>query len=400
MVKNTNAWDISTNLVFSNSLTPADTLFTKNLTQWWNLVWVTTTTNPLWSIGNNATMSVDFTRTSGWVNNTNSIAQSFSSTSWNANLANPELWEAYAVYMTSAWSYAWNQDIVTVAWTLAWSSTFVPRQLLLAGSRDQKLVSFKVTAANDNLLLKNLTLSGVNINTLSNIRITDSNMVVAWLASNVTSNSIYFTNPSLTPIIMDTSATYYIIADINSSTDQSWISLTVNVAWSNLVGSNSTIVPMTGTDVTSFSHDISQNTFRIASAVNSSKALWTSAMRFTVISSGLNKVTLNNITFANTLTGYTTGSGQIKIYRNDLLTLVWASPLSNVTWTVSLTANNVVDAGTMANFIVIVDNTFPSGPTQDWSISMNSMNINTWVMVLDAASYPNNVESLPLTSVK
>lgn len=85
-------------------------LFQKTLSAGWNFVGVTTEATPFASIGSNATMSVDFTRTSGGSNLTNAVNSSFSTTTGNANIVNPELGEAYAVFMQSSGVYGGNQD--------------------------------------------------------------------------------------------------------------------------------------------------------------------------------------------------------------------------------------------------------------------------------------------------
>lgn len=55
----------------------------------------------------------------------------------------------------------------------------VNKTLLLAGSVDQRITSFRIMASNDSLAALNyLTLTGSNLNALSNIRLVDSNMVV------------------------------------------------------------------------------------------------------------------------------------------------------------------------------------------------------------------------------
>ncbi len=87
-------------------------LFQKTLSAGWNFVGISTDITPFGGIGSNASMSVDFTRTTGGVNLTNGINSSFSTTTGNANIAQPELGEAYAVFSQSSGIYGGSQDQV------------------------------------------------------------------------------------------------------------------------------------------------------------------------------------------------------------------------------------------------------------------------------------------------
>lgn len=85
-------------------------LFQKTLSAGWNFVGISTDITPFGGIGSNASMSVDFTRTTGGVNLTNGINSSFSTTTGNANIAQPELGEAYAVFSQSSGIYGGSQN--------------------------------------------------------------------------------------------------------------------------------------------------------------------------------------------------------------------------------------------------------------------------------------------------
>ena len=97
-------------LDYATNLAPSDMLFQKTLSAGWNFVGISTETSPFTNIGSNAAMSVDFTRTAGGSNLTNAVNSSFSTTSGNANIAQPELGEAYAVFAQSSGVYGGSQD--------------------------------------------------------------------------------------------------------------------------------------------------------------------------------------------------------------------------------------------------------------------------------------------------
>lgn len=110
VVNNTNTGSVQVGLDYATNLAPAEMLFQKVLSAGWNMLGITSITNPFTTMGTNATMSVDFTRTSGGSNLTNGVNSTFSTTSGEANIANPELGEAYAVFAQSSGVYGGNQD--------------------------------------------------------------------------------------------------------------------------------------------------------------------------------------------------------------------------------------------------------------------------------------------------
>jgi len=118
---------------------------------------------------------------------------------------------------------------------------------LLSPFVDQKLVAFKVTAANDTIKLKDLALTGTNLDAVSNIRLVDSSMNVLGTASNVTSTSAKFVNldnAAGSSIAVDKSPVYYVVADINSTTDVNGVSVSVLVADSTIRVSNGDVLPI------------------------------------------------------------------------------------------------------------------------------------------------------------
>jgi hypothetical protein len=288
--------------------------------------------------------------------------------------------------------------VVSPIGTLAATSgdTVVNKTLFLAGALNQKVASFKVTATNDVIKLKDITLTGANLTALSNILLTDSVGTVIGTASDVTANGAKFANldsSSASSIAMDKSATFYVVADVNSSTDQSGVVVNVVTAGSNITGSNGALVAMAGVTVVGPSHDVAQNTFKVALVTPTSKNIATDAMRFTVYAYGKNTVTLSGATFANVLSGYTGGT----------LTIVRASDNATVgtgvgtTGVVTFNAGTTVDANTSSTYIVkLVGAVVTGATTPDWSVQLTDLEVGT----LHAANYPKNAETFPLVTVK
>ena len=285
--------------------------------------------------------------------------------------------------------------------------TLVNKSLLLAGASTQKVASFKVTATNDVIKLKDITLTGANLTALSNIRLTDSVGTVLGTASSVTATGATFANldsAAGSSIATDKSATYYVVADVNSSTDQTDVVVNVVLGGSNITGSNGGVVAMSGATVLGASHDVAQNTFKATLGTPTSKNIATDAMRFTVNAFGKNSITLSGATFGNVLSGYT-GSMVLTVIRASDNAVVGTGSTSNgsTTTTITLGTNNSIDAGSSATYIVkvvgaVADSTVSGN--QDWTVSLTNLTVNTGVNTLDAASYPKNTDTFPLTTNK
>ncbi len=298
-------------------------------------------------------------------------------------------------------SFTINQAVGTLAATTG--DTLVNKSLLLAGATAQKVASFKVTATNDTIKIKTIVLTGANLDALSNIRLQDVNgKMVA--ASSVTATGATFANVDTATdfanaTAIDKSSTYYVVADVNSSTDAAGVYANVIVAGSQITSSNGTVISMIGANVTGPSHDVAQNTFKVTQATPASKNIATDALEFTVNAFGLNSVTLTGATFDNVLSGYT-GTMVLTVIRKSDNAVVGSA--SATTGVVTFSGNNSIDAGTSATYIVkivgaLVDS---ASNSQDWTVKLTGLNVNTGVNVLDAASYPKNTDTLPLTSNK
>ena len=197
---------------------------------------------------------------------------------------------------------------------------------------------------------------------------------------------------------MDKSATYYVVANVNSTTNVIGVSVDVTSTGSTITGSNGGIISMTGDTVAGAAHDVSENTFKVTLGTPTSKNIATDAMEFTVTAFGKNSVTLTGATFTGTLTGYTGGTLTI-VRKSDNATVATGVGTSGA---VTFVAGTAVDAGTSATYIVKMVGTVGDGTSQnpDWSVSLNSLTVETGVNTLDAANYPKNTDTFPLISVK
>jgi hypothetical protein len=293
--------------------------------------------------------------------------------------------------------------VATPVGTLAATTgdTLVNKTLLLAGSSTQKVASFKVTASNDVIKLKDLVLTGANLNALSNIRLTDSVGTVLGTASDVTATGAMFANldsAAGSSIAMDKSATYYVVADVNSSTNVTGVVVNVVATGvtggSSITGTNGATVLITAATVVGASHDVSENTFKVTLGTPTSKNIATAAMEFTVNAFGKNSVTLSGATFNNVLSGYTGGTLTV-VRKSDNATVATGIGTNG---SVTFVAGTSIDAGTSATYIVkmvgaVVD---AATTTPDWSVSLTSLTAGT----LDAANYPKNTDTFPLTTNK
>lgn len=290
-------------------------------------------------------------------------------------------------------------QIVQPIGTLSVSSSPINKSLLLAGSTAQRITSFRVTASNDAITLKDIALTGANLDTLSNIRLQDSFGTILGTATNITATGAIFTNLHLSnsfTLLKDSSAIFYVVADINSNTNINGVVVNITTTGSDIIGgTTNAVVAITGSNVPGASHDIATNTFMVVQGLPVAKDIATDAMEFTVTAFGQSSVTLSGAIFNNTLSGYT-GSTTLTVVRKSDNAIVGSTTGS--TGIVSFTANNILGAGVSETYIIkIVGAVVASGPsTPNWSVSLTNLITTT---SLDAANY-FNTGGLPLTSVK
>ncbi len=284
----------------------------------------------------------------------------------------------------------------------------VNKTLLLSGDTAQKITGFKVTASNDVIRLRNITLTGTGLDALSNIRLTDSVGTVLGTASNVTNTGAKFANLDTaagSSIAMDKSATYFVVADVNSTTDAIGVQANVvitSLGNTDIVGSNGSAVLLAGVTATGALHDVAQNTFKVAQTTPTSKSLSTNALEFTVHAYGKNEVTLSGVTLDTVLGAYSASSatGVISVYTKDNQ-LVGSKVVGTATGTTSTTVTfdnyNVIGTGKNTTYVVKVEGfTLNASTNEAWTVKLTQLEVGT----LKAADYVKNAETFPLTSVK
>ena len=111
LVNNNNKEDVIMGLMYSPQ-TVMWALLTNNVTKWWNLLWITSTINPLpWG------PYVDFTH--NWTTNllnkvNNNYSTYYFENTFNYNVDYPEIWEAYWSYISSnSYSYGWVNNPIS-----------------------------------------------------------------------------------------------------------------------------------------------------------------------------------------------------------------------------------------------------------------------------------------------
>lgn len=273
----------------------------------------------------------------------------------------------------------------------------VNKTLLEAGTFNKRIASFKVTASNDTVKLKTITLSGTGFSALSNIQLQTSAGVVLGTVASLTDTGAVFENldtASGASIAMDKSAVFFVVANVNSNTNFSGVQINVVTSGSKITGTNGAEVAMIGVTATGASHDVNENTFKITQATPTSKEIASDALRFKVTASGKNSVTLSGANFTNQLTGYT-GSFMLEVIRSSDQSVLGSATGS--TGIITFTANNTIDAGSTVEFQVRIRNAIKESTSQQSSWQMTLGNLYT-TSGLDAANYPKNTDTFPLRS--
>lgn len=338
------------------------------------------------------------------------FAEAFSAGSFgltlNSNLGVPAGLNAVDLVTSAGVTYsALSSAVFTIgsanAQVTASNSPILP-QLLLSPSTGSDLVAFRVKALNDGVKLRDLTFNGSNLDKLTNFRVVDSSNNVVAVATATTPTTVTFTNiadASAPLIAKDAIATYTLRADVNSDTNG--VSVNADLTTLSVRASNGTTVTPVFAAVTSATHVIAENTFTVAKAANASKGLTTSALRFTVTAAGKDSVVLNSLNFNNLFAGYITAGAQIKVYKTSTTAanLAGQTVAGTVTGPVTLNANNSVDAGTTATYIVVIENAVVDGGSnsQDWSVSLTDIDFGAGLLATD---YNNVGGALAITESK
>lgn len=335
--------------------------------------------------------------------------------SWTVNITNLLPWTKYyfsAISIdelgneSSSWSTEITATTTSIIWTLSTSTLNPQSQLLLAGSNNQNLLVFNVSAQNDSVKLNKLVFNGTNLDGLNNFKIVDSSWTTVMNSpTSITATSVIFNNSNVSDIInQDTTKTYYLTADVNLNTSKTNVSVSLDQTNSKVQSNNGVILDITPSTsaITSNIHRIEENNAIIAKTTNTSKDLNISAVRFSISAIGKNQAIISNITIKTNLTGYT-GATDISIYKDTIsnINLVWSGTISSVWTLIQTTSNNIINSGSTNNYIIVVNWAVidSTANTSDWSVIIEDITYNLGTTDITASTY-NNMGSFPITEVK
>jgi len=265
-------------------------------------------------------------------------------------------------------------------------------QLLASPSSNVQFFAFRVKAENDTVKLRDLAFTGTDLSNLTNFRLAKADGTVFASAASSSNTAVTFSNISAIaapPIAKDETATYYLVANVNSNIVAGTFAATLtNVS---VRASNGSTVSETGLSVASSTHAIAENIVTvIAKPSITSKSLFANAVRFTVTAAGQDSVVLDQIDLSTTIAGYTGGTAEVQVYRTNTnsTNLVASGSVNLGTDIESLTtlATNLatIDAGSTATFIVVVKAANGTSALQpdasanstSWSISLTELGFN------------------------
>ena len=127
LVFNANSSTVNLYLWYKYSQSPTEAVVQKTLDYWWNLLGITTTSNPFGNIWSSATMTMDLTE-----NTTNKLSSEYEvNVDWST-IANPELGEAYFVYV--------NQKDKLYGWISSLGYTIVNDPVIVEPEDDPVIV--------------------------------------------------------------------------------------------------------------------------------------------------------------------------------------------------------------------------------------------------------------------
>jgi len=209
-------------------------------------------------------------------------------------------------------------NIGSASATVTASNDPVLSSLLASPSSNVQFFAFRVKANNDSVKLRDLNFTGVGLDNLTNFRLATDNGTVFASASSSSATTVVFNNisESAAPAIAkDATATYFLMADVNTDTSATFQTTLTAVT---VRSSNGLSVPQTGLSIASNTHTIAENVVtQISKPSMTNKSLFSNALRFTVTAAGKDSITLDQLDLSTTLAGYTGGTATIRVYRTN-----------------------------------------------------------------------------------
>jgi len=139
LVRNTNNSTVDMTLSFRDT-TPSEDMLSKNITAWWNLLWITTLNDPFYSI--TPKLYLDFT-SNFQVNLFNTININY--VAWNGTVPTPEYWEAYWIFVSSNSLYGWSNNRNVYDWKISNKSDYEPIIKVTPWSYNIPLLKWTIT---------------------------------------------------------------------------------------------------------------------------------------------------------------------------------------------------------------------------------------------------------------
>jgi len=293
--------------------------------------------------------------------------------------------------------------IANPIWTLSASDSNPNAKLLLAWNTAEKLMAFRVKAQNDDVKLRDLVFSGTSLDNISNYKIINSDGTEVASATSNNDTEVKFSNLTVTDVITkDSTKTFYLVWDINTNTNDTY-AVDLLLSWSTIKWSNGNVVAMIWANVSSNGHQIAENMVVVAKDTNSSKAIATSALRFSVTASGKDQATLSGVTLTINTSWYTWAT-RIAIYKDSISTnnLIGQSATINGTQLISLTGLKTVDSGSTNHYLIAVENAVvdSTSNSQDWTVSVDDLDVNLGGSSTVSVKAYDNMGTLPITEVK
>lgn len=253
MVYNKNKSSVEMTLDYKKNLSQEEALFSKKLTVWWNLIWLTTISNPFSDLIQKKSILVDFIWFTNWIK--------YSIYKWDLDIPF-QLWKSYLVYMPQSWVYNWTQDLLIDTKdnsntknldniiNLTWSYS-LGEQSIVAWAKNQRLISFNIKAnevSSINITRMKFTQSwDILSNNIINIKLVVNNMIVStknmttWNPNYLDFNDINFTIPKNWDAQID------VVADFSANLTGN--SFQLLLSWENIDATDSNWLKLSSSNI-------------------------------------------------------------------------------------------------------------------------------------------------------
>jgi len=200
-----------------------------------------------------------------------------------------------------------------------------PKSSLFAGGDlDQRIFAFRVRADNDSVTLRDLKLTGTNLNAMTNYRlIPASNTSRQQVATTTTNTALEFLNINTNNTIVvprDKTETFYIIADANNNTNQANISLSIATTdtYKFRSGNGTETTGNVSSALAGNNHYVGENKIQVVHVEKNDKSLDNHALAFTITATGKNTVYLKKLSGIIQTNNEYSSRGKVSVYRRNV----------------------------------------------------------------------------------